>query len=129
MTRDELNDIIEHTAARAARLTVEKLDKQKRIKYNKLNSFSRTEKILYLYPKMSDDNPEKEKVRKALETIRDDEYFGIIESIYTDKMTLNELSEIYDIKYQRISYHRIRLVRLIAEELFPDEVVKELLEA
>ena len=128
MTRDELEKIIQEAAARGARLAVEKLEKKNMIKYNTMNSFKRTEKILRLYPKLSDDNPEKQRVAKAIESIKDDEYCDLIPSIYEDNMTLSELSEIYDVKYQRISYHRKRLVRAIAEELFPDEVAKETLE-
>lgn len=39
-----------------------------------------------------------------------------------------EISEIYDCKYQNISKKRNKLVKILASELFPEDVLKEILE-
>ena len=104
------------------------MKKSDKLKHNFTNSFRKTEELLYLYPKLPDANPVKQKITTALDKIRNDEYFGVIESRYFDCMTLNEISEIYDCKYQTISKKRNKLVKIIASEIFPEDVLNELME-
>ena len=49
-------------------------------------------------------------------------------SRFFDGMTLSEISEIYDCQYRNISKQKNRLIKILAAELFPEDVLKELLE-
>lgn len=121
MTVDE---IIEKTV----RKTIKELNKKGMVRYTKLNSFTRTEKILYLYPKLNSTDPMKKRVESALMLIRNDDYFGVIESYFFEGMTFEQIAEIYDVNYRTISRQRVKLVKILAQELFPNEVIKEILE-
>lgn len=128
LSDEELNAIIEKAADKAAEKTLRKLKEQGRITYVFSNSFKKTEELLYLYPKLPEDHPERKRIDKALEKIKDDDYCDVIASRYFDGMTITEISDIYDCKYQNISKKRNKLVKILASELFPEDVLKELLE-
>lgn len=128
MTDEELKTIIEKVAETTASKTIKKLKDNGRITYVFSNSFKKTEEILYLYPKLPEDNPEKIRIDKALEKIQDDDYKDVIASRYFDGLSIVEISEIYDCKYQNISKKRNKLVKILAAELFPEDVLKEILE-
>lgn len=121
-------EIIDQVAEAAAQKTVKKLMDAGKIKYIFRSSFKKTEELLYLYPKLPEDNIEKQRINQALMKIEHDEYYGVIPSRYFDGMTLAEISEIYDCKYQNISKKRNKLVKILASELFPEDVLKEILE-
>lgn len=124
----EIEKAIEQAADKAADKAIKKLKSSGRITYHPSSSFQKTEEILYLYPKLPDDNPIRQRTARALEKIADDEYYGVIESRYFDHMTIWEISEIYDCKYQNISKRRNKLVRMLAAELFPEDVLAEIME-
>lgn len=128
MTNEEIKKMIEQAADQAAQKTLNRLKDSGRITYYFSNSFKKTEELLYLYPKLPEGNEEKKRIEKALETIRGDEYYGVIESRYFDCMTIAEISEIYDCKYQNISKKRNKLVKILASELFPEDVLKEIIQ-
>lgn len=128
MTYREFEKLIEDAAERAAEKTINKLKDSGRLRYHFTNSFRKTEDLLYLYPNLAPDNPTKVEVDKALEKIKDDKYYGVIPSKYFDGLTFAELAEIYDCKYQNISKKRNKLVKALAKELFPEDVLKELLD-
>lgn len=128
MTDEELKALIEKTAETTASKTIKKLKDNGRITYVFSNSFKKTEEILYLYPKLPEDNAEKIRIDAALEKLADDEYKDVIASRYFDGMTISEISDIYDCQYKNISKQKNRLVRILASELFPEDVLKELLE-
>lgn len=128
MTDDEIKKLIEVTADRAATKVLNRLKDSGRITYYFSNSFKKTEELLYLYPKLPDGNEEKKRIEKALEKIQDDDYYGVIESRYFDGMTITEISEIYDCKYQNISKKRNKLVKILASELFPEDVLNEIIQ-
>ncbi len=121
-------EIIDQVAEAAAQKTVKKLKDAGRITYVFSNSFKKTEELLYLYPKLPEDNPERIRIDQALAKIESDDYYGVIPSRYFDGMTIAEISEIYDCKYQNISKKRNKLVKILASELFPEDVLKEILE-
>ena len=125
---ERLKEIIDQAAEAAAMKTLRKLKEAGRITYVFSNSFKKTEELLYLYPKLPEDHPERLRVDKALEKIKDDDYKDVIASRYFDGMTINEISEIYDCKYQNISKKRNKLVKILASELFPEDVLKEILQ-
>ncbi|MBR5948152.1 MAG: sigma-70 family RNA polymerase sigma factor [Clostridia bacterium] len=129
LTLDQLKKIIDDSAERAAKKVLNSLKASGRITYHFSDSFKKTEELLYLYPKLPEGNPERKRIESALQTIRDHDYYGVIESRYFDKMTISEISEIYDCKYQNISKQRNKLVRMLAAELFPEDVAKEIVQS
>lgn len=128
MTDDELNKIIQKAADQAAMRTLNKLKEAGRITYVFSNSFKKTEELLYLYPKLPADHPERKRIDEALKKIENDDYADVIKSRYFDGMTIIEISEIYDCKYQNISKKRNKLVKILASELFPEDVLDEILQ-
>ena len=125
---DNIKEIIEQVAEATSQKTVKKLKDAGRITYVFSNSFKKTEELLYLYTKLPEDNPERIRIDQALKKIEADDYYGVIPSRYFDGMTIAEISEIYDCKYQNISKKRNKLVKILASELFPEDVLKEILE-
>lgn len=128
MTDEQIKRLIEKAADEAATRTLKKLKDVGRIKNVFSNSFKKTEELLYLYPKLPDDHPEKKRIDSALKKIEDDDYCDVIASRYFDGMTIAEISEIYDCKYQNISKKRNKLVKILASELFPEDVLNEILQ-
>lgn len=124
----DLEQIIERAAEKAAMKALNKLKNAGRVTYIFSNSFKKTEELLYLYPKLPSDHPERIRIDKALERIKDDEYADVIKSRYFDLLTIMEISEIYDCKYQNISKKRNKLVKILASELFPEDVLNEILQ-
>lgn len=129
LTLEQLKKIIDRSAEEAATRVLNRLKASGRITYHFSDSFKKTEELLYLYPKLPEGNPERKRIDAALQTIRDHDYYGVIESRYFDKMTISEISEIYDCKYQNISKQRNKLVRMLAAELFPEDVAKEIVQS
>ena len=128
MTVNELKSMLNEAAERGATMAINRLRDKGKIRYYLSNSFRKTEDLLYLYPKLPDDNKKKQKINEALSKIENDEYYGVIASRYFDCMTISAISEIYDCKPQNISRHRNKLIRILASELFPEDVLKEILE-
>lgn len=128
LKREDLQKMIDVAAEAAASKTLRKLKDAGRVTYVFSNSFKKTEELLYLYPKLPADHPERLRIDKALEKIADDDYKDVIASRYFDGMTITEISEIYDCKYQNISKKRNKLVKILAAELFPEDVLKEILQ-
>ena len=128
MTDAEIRTLIEKAADEAASRTLKKLKEAGRVTYVFSTSFKKTEELLYLYPKLPEGHPERARIEKALEKIKDDDYCDVIASRYFDGLTITEISDIYDCKYQNISKKRNKLVKILASELFPEDVLKELLE-
>jgi DNA-directed RNA polymerase specialized sigma24 family protein len=128
LTHEELQRMIDCAAEAGATKAIKKLKSAGRITYNFSNSFKKTEELLYLYTKLPEDHPERKRIDKALEKIQNDDYCDVIASRYFDGLTITEISEIYDCKYQNISKKRNKLIKILAAELFPEDVLKELLE-
>ena len=127
MTED-IEKIIQKAADLAAEKTVKKLKEAGRITYVFSNSFKKTEELLYLYPKLSADHPQRQRIDEALKKIENDDYCDVINMRYFEGKTIIEISEFYDCKYQNISKKRNKLVKILASELFPEDVLNELLQ-
>lgn len=125
---ENLRKLIEMVAEEAATKAVNKLRSGGHVRYYFQDSFKKTEELLTLIPKLPDDHPQKIRVMNAMKVIEDDEYYGVIASKYFDGMTLDELADIYDCQSKTIGKNRIRLVKILTKELFPEDVVKELLQ-
>lgn len=128
MIDKELEEIIQKAADQAALKTLNKLKQSGRITYVFSNSFRKTEELLYLYPKLPSDHPERLRMDKALKKIENDEYCDVINMRYFEGKTINEISEFYDCKYQNISKKRNKLMKILASELFPEDVLNEILQ-
>ena len=128
MTEAELKKYIEEVAEKASERTLKKLKEQGRITYVFSNSFRKTEELLYLYPNLPENHPEKIRIDKALDKIKDDDYCDVIASKYFDGLSMSKISEIYNCKYSNISKKRNKLIKILAGELFPEDVLKELLD-
>lgn len=128
MTETEIKAYIEEAAEAAAQKTLRKLKDAGRVTYVFSNSFKKTEDLLYLYPKLPEGHPERIRIDKAMEKIEDDDYCDVIRSRYFDGLTITEISDIYDCKYQNISKKRNKLVKILASELFPEDVLNEILQ-
>lgn len=128
MIDKEMEEIIQKAADQAALKTLNKLKQSGRITYVFSNSFRKTEELLYLYPKLPSDHPERLRMDEALKKIENDEYCDVINMRYFEGKTINEISEFYDCKYQNISKKRNKLMKILASELFPEDVLNEILQ-
>lgn len=63
----------------------------------------------------------------ALDTIRDDKYFKIIEMKYFEDLTLEYIAETLDVGLTTIKRHKNRLIRKLQILIFSDEVIKNIL--
>lgn len=128
MTDEQIKAYIRQAAEESAARAVEKLRESGRINRVFPKTFKKTEELLYLYPKLSEDNPERQRVDEALTKIQGFDYCDIVASKYFDGLTLEEISDIYDCAYQTTCNRRNKLVNILARQLFPEDVLAELLE-
>lgn len=127
MNAKEMENLLYKVADRAVTVALNRLKNEGRITYYFSDSFTKTEDLLYLYPKLPDDNETKIKIDKVLETIKDDNYFGLIHYRYFNNMTFEQIAEIYNCQSKNVSKQRSRLIRKLATELFPEDVLQEIL--
>lgn len=127
MNAKEMENLLYKVADRAVTVALNRLKNEGRITYYFSDSFTKTEDLLYLYPKLPNDNETKIKIDKVLETIKNDNYFGLIHYRYFDGMTFEQIAEIYDCQSKNVSKQRSRLIRKLATELFPEDVLQEIL--
>lgn len=128
LTNEELDLIIEKAAEKAAVKTLKKLKDGGKMKNVDTDSYKKTEELLFLYPKLPENHPVRVKIDKALEKIKSDEYCDVIASRYFDGMSVAEISNIYDCQWRWIAKKKKKLVKILASELFPEEVAKEIME-
>ena len=127
MNAKELENLLYKVADRAVTVALNRLKNEGRITYYFSDSFTKTEDLLYLYPKLPPDNEVKQKIDNVLETIKDDNYFGLIHYRYFNNMTFEQIAEIYDCQSKNVSKQRSRLIRKLATELFPEDVLQEIM--
>lgn len=119
--------LIKETAEATAERMLHKLRTNGKLKHCNSTSFQKTIELLKLYPKLPLDHPIIEKIDKAFKVIENDDYCDVLKSLYFDNMTIVQVAEIYDCKYQNISKQRNKLVTILARELFPIDVLNELM--
>ena len=128
------NELIEKTVKR----TVLELKRAGMIRENKLNSFQKTEKILYLYPQMKR-NVSKydfdglkitsefiDLIDEALKGISHDPYYDIIPMKYFSGFTHEQIAEHFDVQPAAISKQRKRLINQLRGVIFSDDFITEL---
>ena len=122
-----VEEIIKATAEATAKSVLHNLRTNGKLKHSNSTSFQKTIELLKLYPKLPLDHPIIEKIDKAFKVIENDDYCDVLKSLYFDNMTIVQVAEIYDCKYQNISKQRNKLVTILARELFPIDVLNELM--
>lgn len=108
--------------------TIKELEKRNKIRGFNYTSYTRTEQLLYLYPYLSDDNEQYLKITMALDKIKNEKYYSVVEQHYFEGKTFAVIADEYNVKYQTISHQNRKLINRLAKILFPNEVAKEILE-
>lgn len=118
--------------------TVAELKRAGLIRENRLDSFKKTERILYEYPKFKKIITEYkfedmtitpkfvEMIENALYDVSDDPYFEIIPMKYFDGKTHEQIAEYFDVQPAAISKQRKRLINKLRPLIFPNDFIKEL---
>lgn len=139
-------------AEETAKQMVIELRKAGMLKDNKKTPFQKTEALLYNYQdykrvlndkekqieEMEDNEKEKtqksiritkgliDNINKALDTIRSDKYFCIIEMKYFEKQSREEIALTLDKDVKTITRNKNRLVEKLKMILFSDESIEEI---
>ena len=109
-------------------MTVAELKRNNMIRLSQTSSFQKTEKLLYIFPDISDvDEPFLNRLRECLERLKDDEDFEIIDMKYFQKMTHEEIAEFIDVDPSTVTRRKNRIVKRLSFMLFPSEAINELL--
>ena len=127
MTNKELEALMYKVADKAVTVALNRLKNEGRITYYFSDSFTKTEDLLYLYPKLPANNETRIKIDQALEKIKDDKYYGLIHYRYFEDKTFEQIAEIFDCQSKNASKHRNKLIRKLAAELFPEDVLREII--
>ena len=118
--------------------TVAELKRAGLIRENRLDSFKKTERILYEYPKFKKIVTEYkfedmtitpkfvEMIENALRDVSDDPYFQIIELKYFKGWTHEQIAEYFDVQPAAISKQRTKLINRIRAGIFSDDFISEL---
>lgn len=126
-----ISDVIENTARKTARSVVAEMKRKDLVKSNALNSFKKTEKVLYEYPvwRKSDD-AETQKfcglIERALKEVEQDPYFELIELKYFERWTHERIAEYFDVDVSVISKRRTKLIDRLRPIIFSEDFIKEL---
>ena len=127
----KVSNLIEKTANKTARKIINELKRAGMIKENYLSSFKKTERILYEYPNWRQlDFAETKKfcdmIEKALDSIKDDPYFQIIELKYFQKWSHERIAEYYNVSVSVISKRRTKLINQLRPVICSNDFIKEL---
>lgn len=118
--------------------TVAELKRAGLIRENRLDSFKKTERILYEYPKFKKIVTEYKfedmtitpkfvsMIDDALQEVSDDPYFQIIELKYFNGWTHEQIAEYFDVQPAAISKQRTKLINRIRAGIFSDDFILEL---
>ena len=128
------NEIIDNTANKTARAVVAELKRVGVIKENRLDSFKKTERVLYEYPGWHGSSGKDTQrfcilIQNALDSIADDPYFDIIELKYFQRWTHERIAEHFGVDVSMISKRRTKLINQIRAIIFSDDFIRELYEA
>ena len=117
--------------------TIIKLKKSGLIKNSKKTTFEKTEELLRNYNdylkaiKIDSKKTIKtqklvNKINQALKTIENDPYYSVIEMIFFENKTREEIAEFYDVEVKTISRNKNRLVNKLKIIIFSDETIMEI---
>ena len=118
-----IDNIIEKTVTE----TVTKLKLAGMLKDDTDTAYEKTEKLLKMYNDIKlTDNKIVPVLNRALDAIRDDAYFQIIELAYFENRSREYIAEYFDIEVSTVSRNKKRLVNRISRMIFTNDVIKEL---
>lgn len=119
---------IMNTTKEIIQMTIAELRRNNMIRISQTNVFQKTEKILYMYTDIYDvEDPFLVNLEKALNKIKDDPDFEIIEMKYFQKMTHEEIAELIDVDPKTVTRRKNKIVKRLSFILFPSEAIGELL--
>lgn len=129
---DNIEEIMEKTATKAAEATIEKLMAKGLIRIDHRSAIDKTINLLYKYEqlKLSDQPSTLKRVAQvdvALEQIRDDPFYAIIPLYYFEKETRENIAEYFNVSEKTVTRNRKRLIRQMAVILFSDDVIMDIL--
>lgn len=129
---DNIEEIMEKTATKAAEATIEKLMAKGLIRIDHRSAIDKTINLLYKYEqlKLSDQPSTLKRVAQvdvALEQIRDDPFYEIIPLYYFEKETRENIAEYFNVSEKTVTRNRKRLIRQMAVILFSDDVIMDIL--
>lgn len=133
--------LIEDAAKRAAEITAEETARAvvaelvragKIINREKLGTFKKVERVLYMFPSMQEDAGEEtaklyNQIRRALNAICDDPYFELIQQKYFYKWTHERSADYFGVDEKTIRYQRNKLVDKLRPLIFSDEYLREMI--
>lgn len=68
-----------------------------------------------------------DKIDKAIDSLKDEEYIGIITMHYIDRLTMERVAEVYDISLVTAYAQKKKLIHKLKNILCSDEAIRELL--
>ena len=133
--------LIEDAAKRAAEITAEETARAvvaelvragKIINREKLGTFKKVERVLYMFPSMREDAGDEtaklyRQIRLALNAICDDPYFELIQQKYFYKWTHERSADYFGVDEKTIRYQRNKLIDKLRPLIFSDEYLREMI--
>ena len=129
MIDEKIKEVIDETAT----VTVQKMQMAKLIKDGTKSAFQKTEEVLRNYPtfKRIKDKPYTvnlvNKVEEALDEIKEDPYYDIIQMFYFENETRESIALTLDITVRTVARNKRRLVNELKVKLFSDDCIREIL--
>lgn len=129
MIDEKIKEVIDETAT----VTVQKMQMAKLIKDGTKSAFQKTEEVLRNYPtfKRIKDKPYTvnlvNKVEEALDEIKEDPYYDIIQMFYFENETRESIALTLDITVRTVARNKRRLVNVLKVKLFSDDCIREIL--
>lgn len=131
----KINELVDETVEKTARAVVAEMKRAGLVKDNRLGSFKKTERVLYEYAEWIDVEDASETtqtfcelVARALNRVRDDPYYQIIELKYFEHWTHERIAEYFDVDVSVISKRRTKLINQLRPIIFSDDFIHELFE-
>lgn len=131
----KINELVDATANKTARAVVSELKRAGLVKENRLGSYKKTERALYEYAEWIDTEDMSETtnrfcnlIQRALNRVRDDPYYEIIELKYFEHWTHEKIAEYFDVDVSVISKRRTKLINQLRPIIFSDDFIQELFE-
>lgn len=131
----KINELVDATANKTARAVVSELRRAGLVKENRLGSYKKTERALYEYAEWIDTEDMSETtnrfcnlIQRALNRVRDDPYYEIIELKYFEHWTHEKIAEYFDVDVSVISKRRTKLINQLRPIIFSDDFIRELFE-
>lgn len=129
MKQEQIHKIINETV----NTTVLKMKMAGLVRNNRRTALEKTEELLRNYNTFKEAEDEQEYTRKivlkienALNDIKDDAYYKVIEMYYFKNNTREEIAEKYKCSEATISRNKTRLMKILSAKLFSDDIIFEL---